>query len=54
MKSWEQKRGYSRSKIKRPMFFAGLAQVYQGFEPDEPYGFVIITANSDQGMVDMR
>jgi len=37
-----------------PMFFAGLAEVHQGLEPDEHAGFVIITAASDQGMVDIH
>jgi putative SOS response-associated peptidase YedK len=37
-----------------PMFFAGLAEVHQGIEPDERDGFVMITAASDQGMVDIH
>ncbi|WP_405121371.1 SOS response-associated peptidase family protein [Pseudomonas petroselini] len=37
-----------------PMFFAGLAEVHQGLEPDPRDGFVIITAASDQGMVDIH
>ena len=41
-------------KDQKPMFFAGLAQVHQGLEPDERDGFVIITAASDQGMVDIH
>lgn len=36
------------------MFFAGLAEVHQGIEPDDRDGFVIITAGSDQGMVDIH
>lgn len=36
------------------MFFAGLAEVHQAIEPDERDGFVIITAASDRGMVDIR
>lgn len=36
------------------MFFAGLAEVHEGLEPDERDGFVIITAASDQGMVDIH
>lgn len=36
------------------MFFAGLAEVHEGLEPDECNGFVIITAASDQGMVDIH
>ena len=37
-----------------PMFIAGLAEVHQSLEPDERDGFVIITAASDQGMVDIH
>ncbi|RMW09869.1 hypothetical protein ALP03_00056 [Pseudomonas amygdali pv. tabaci] len=37
-----------------PMFFAGLAEVHDRLEPDERDGFVIITADSDQGMVDIH
>lgn len=37
-----------------PMFFAGLAEVHQGMEPDERDGFVIITAASDEGMLDIH
>jgi len=36
------------------MFFAALAQVRSGLEPGEGDGFVIITAASDQGMVDIH
>ena len=36
------------------MFFAGLAEVHQDLEPDPRDGFVIITAASDQGMVDIH
>jgi putative SOS response-associated peptidase YedK len=36
------------------MFFAGLAEVHEGVEPDDRDGFVIITAASDQGMVDIH
>jgi putative SOS response-associated peptidase YedK len=41
-------------KDQKPMFFAGLAEVHYGLEPDERDGFVIITAASDQGMVDIH
>jgi putative SOS response-associated peptidase YedK len=41
-------------KDQRPMFFAGLAEVHSGIEPDERDGFVIITAASDQGMLDIH
>lgn len=37
-----------------PMFFAGLAEVHHGLEQDERDGFVIITAASDDGMVDIH
>lgn len=36
------------------MFFGALAQVHPGLEPHEGDGFVIITAASDQGMVDIH
>ncbi len=36
------------------MFYSGLAQVTPGLEPREEDGFVIITAASDQGMVDIH
>jgi putative SOS response-associated peptidase YedK len=35
-------------------FFAALAEVHQGLEQDPQDGFVIITADSDQGMVDIH
>jgi len=36
------------------MLFAALGHVRPGLEPDERDGFVIITADSDQGMVDIH
>ncbi|KPA95351.1 hypothetical protein PF70_04653 [Pseudomonas asplenii] len=36
------------------MFFAALAQMHPGLELHEGDGFVIITAASDQGMLDMH
>ena len=45
---------FIRLKSQAPMFFAALAQVHPGFEPHEGDGFVIITAASDQGMVDRK
>ncbi len=36
------------------MFFAGLAEVHKGLEADPRDGFVIITAASDEGMVDIH
>ena len=37
------------------MYFAGIGQFRRdGGEPQEGDGFVIITANSDQGMVDIH
>lgn len=41
-------------KSRKPMFFGALAQVSVGLEPHEGEGFVIITAASDQGMVDIH
>ena len=37
-----------------PLFFAALAEVHDGLEPDHRNGFVIITAAADQGMVDIH
>ncbi|KTB75412.1 MULTISPECIES: SOS response-associated peptidase [Pseudomonas] len=45
---------YIRLKSQKPMFFAALAQVHKGFEPNERDGFVIITAESNSGMVDIH
>lgn len=45
---------YIRLRSQKPMFFAALAQVHTGFELHEGDGFVIITAASDQGMVDIH
>jgi putative SOS response-associated peptidase YedK len=45
---------FSTLKDQIPMFFAGLAEVHHGLEPDERDGFAIITADSDQGMVDIH
>ncbi|QXI26404.1 SOS response-associated peptidase family protein [Pseudomonas vanderleydeniana] len=45
---------FIRLKSQAPMFFAALAQVHAGLEPHEGDGFVIITAASDQGMVDIH
>ena len=42
------------TKSKEPMFFAALAEVHAGLKPNEGDGFVIITAASDQGMVDIH
>lgn len=43
-----------RLKSQAPMFYGGLAQFTPGLEPHEEDGFVIITAASDQGMVDIH
>lgn len=43
---------FIRLKSQTPMFMAALAQVDADLEPHEGDGFVIITAASDQGMVD--
>ena len=45
---------FIRLKSKAPIFFAALAEVHPGLEPHESDGFVIITAASDQGMVDIH
>ena len=45
---------FIRLKSQTPMFFAALAEVHTGLEPHERDGFVIITAASDQGMVDIH
>ncbi len=45
---------FIRLKDQRPMFFAALGQMQRGFEPDERDGFVIITATSDSGMLDIH
>lgn len=45
---------FIRLKSKEPMFFAALADVHAGLEPHESDGFVIITAASEQGMVDIH
>lgn len=45
---------FIRLKSKRPMFFGALAEIHSGLEPHEGDGFVIITAASDQGMVDIH
>ena len=43
---------FIRLKSQAPMFFAALAEVHPGLEHHEGDGFVIVTAASDQGMVD--
>jgi putative SOS response-associated peptidase YedK len=45
---------FIRLKSQAPMFMAALAQVRSGLEPNEGDGFVIITAASDAGMVDIH
>jgi putative SOS response-associated peptidase YedK len=45
---------YIRLRDEAPMFFAALGQVHPGLEADERDGFVIITADSDQGMIDIH
>jgi len=45
---------FIRLKSQAPMFFAALAKVHPGLEQNEEDGFVIITAASDQGMVDIH
>lgn len=41
-------------KSQAPMFFAAQAEVHPGLEHHEGDGFVIITAASDQGIVDIQ
>lgn len=45
---------FIRLKSQAPMFMAALAQVHADLEPHEGDGFVIITAASDQGMLDVH
>ena len=45
---------FIRLKTQKPMFFGALAQAQPGLEGREGDGFVIITAASDQGMVDIH
>lgn len=45
---------FIRLKSQAPMFYGALAQVTPGFEPHDGDGFAIITAASDQGMVDIH
>ena len=45
---------FIRLRSHKPMFFAGLAQVEQGASPDQPPGFLIITADAEGGMVDVH
>lgn len=45
---------YIRLKSQAPIFFGALAQVTPGLEPSKQDGFVIITAASEQGMVDIH
>lgn len=45
---------YIRLKSRAPMFMAALAEVHTGLAPNEGDGFVIITAASDEGMVDIH
>ncbi|TDV67499.1 SOS response-associated peptidase family protein [Pseudomonas sp. LP_7_YM] len=45
---------FIRLRSQRPMFFAALAQVHPDQETDEREGFVIITAASDSGLVDIH
>jgi putative SOS response-associated peptidase YedK len=45
---------YIRLKTQSPMLFGALAQVHPGLEEHDGDGFVIITAASDSGMVDIH
>ncbi|MBC3436047.1 SOS response-associated peptidase family protein [Pseudomonas sp. BW16M2] len=45
---------YIQAADQAPLFFAALAEVHPGIEPDEHDGFVIITGAADQGLVDIH
>lgn len=45
---------FIRLKTQKPMFFGALAQAQPGLEDQEGDGFVIITAASDEGMLDIH
>lgn len=45
---------YIHAKSSEPLYFAALAEVHGGLEPDDRDGFVIITAASDEGLVDIH
>jgi len=45
---------FIRLKTQKPMFFGALVQVHPGREQHESDGFVIITAASESGMVDIH
>lgn len=45
---------FIRLKSGAPMFMAALAEVHAGLAPNEGDGFVIITAASDAGMLDIH
>lgn len=45
---------YITSANGEPLYFAALAEVHSGIEPDDRDGFVIITAAADQGLVDIH
>ena len=45
---------FIRLKSQEPMFLAALAEVHPGLEPHDGDGFLIVTAASDQGMVDIH
>ncbi|WP_256815735.1 MULTISPECIES: SOS response-associated peptidase family protein [Pseudomonas] len=45
---------YITAANNEPLFFAALAEVHGGLEPDDRDGFVIITAAADEGMVDIH
>ncbi|GAB7527898.1 SOS response-associated peptidase family protein [Pseudomonas sp. 3A(2025)] len=45
---------YITSQDGQPLYFAALAEVQTGIEPDERDGFVIVTAAADQGLIDIH
>ncbi|WP_054895556.1 SOS response-associated peptidase family protein [Pseudomonas sp. NBRC 111143] len=45
---------YISSNSGEPLFFAALAEVHDQLQPDERDGFVIITADADEGLLDVH
>lgn len=45
---------YISAESDEPLYFAALAEVHGGLEPDDRDGFVIITAAADKGLLDIH
>lgn len=45
---------YITSADGEPLYFAALAEVHEGIQPDERDGFVIIIAAADEGLLDIH